>query len=329
MTIMSNGTERNTALPSEHGRRLDDDDTFTTADAMERTVVTSNVARAECNSVVNPFLDRIQEQSLEDQANCFSRWTLNYLSPLMKLGTRKILEAEDCGAPSRVDRAEYAYSKVQAAWKKEIADVEAANNRKLKNRAKREPNLTRVLLRSFGVGKFSYAVIVYVISVLLQFVPVLLLTQLVLYLQSGVPGFVNPWLAAVLMGIFPVIVSILQAQHLVIMNHFAVFVRTSCCTLLYNKALCVSPTGRSHTNAGQVMNMMSNDTSQLQRFLQQYIGNFLVAPLQIVIALVLIYQQVQNATWVGAGYMIALAPVNRLIFGVVGKMRVKALKFSE
>jgi hypothetical protein len=76
------------------------------------------------------------------------------------------------------------------------------------------------------------------------------------------------------------------------------------------------------------MNMMSNDTAQMQRFLQ-FIGNFLVAPLQIIVALVLIYQQVQNATWVGVGYMIALAPVNMLIFSIVGKMRNKALKFSE
>jgi hypothetical protein len=77
------------------------------------------------------------------------------------------------------------------------------------------------------------------------------------------------------------------------------------------------------------MNMMSNDTSQIQRFLQQYIGNFLVAPLQIIVALVLIYQQVQNATWVGVAYMVALSPINKIIFGVVGRMRIKALKFSE
>jgi ATP-binding cassette subfamily C (CFTR/MRP) protein 1 len=244
----------------------------------------------------------------------------------MKLGTKKILVAEDCGAPSRVDRAEYAYNKVQAAWKKEIADVEAANAKS--KRTKREPNLSMVLLRSFGIGKFSYAVAVYFISALFQFVPVLMLNQLVLYFQTGEPNLVNPWVAVVLMGVIPLLVSILQTQHFVIMNHLAVYVRTGCCTLLYSKALRVSPTGRFRTNAGQVMNMMSNDTAQMQRFLQ-FIGNFLVAPLQIIVALVLIYLQVQNATWVGVGYMIALAPINMLIFSIVGKMRNKALKFSE
>ncbi len=38
--------------------------------------------------------------------------------------------------------------------------------------------------------------------------------------------------------------------------------------------------------------MMSNDTSQLQRFIQ-FGGMTLVAPLQIVISLILIYRQVR------------------------------------
>jgi len=76
------------------------------------------------------------------------------------------------------------------------------------------------------------------------------------------------------------------------------------------------------------MNIMSTDTAQLMRFLQ-LVGQFLVAPLQIVIALVLIYQQVQNATWVGVGYMVALAPINMSIMAVVAKMRNKEMKFAD
>jgi len=170
--------------------------------------------------------------------------------------------------------------------------------------------------------------VMFIISVVIQFGPVLLLNQLVIYFQSGKVGLINPWVAVVLMGVLPVVVSVLQTQHSIILNHMAVFVRTGCCTLLYSKSLKVSPTGRARTDAGQVMNMMSNDTAQLQRFLQ-FLGQFMVAPLQIVIALVLIYKQVQNATWVGVGYMVALAPVNTLIFSVVGKMRNKALKCSD
>jgi ABC-type multidrug transport system fused ATPase/permease subunit len=67
---------------------------------------------------------------------------------------------------------------------------------------------------------------------------------------------------------------------------------------------------------------------QLQRFLQ-FIGFTIVAPLQIIIALILIFQQVGNATWVGVAYMVFLAPINVWVFSVVGKMRVRVLKYSD
>lgn len=74
--------------------------------------------------------------------------------------------------------------------------------------------------------------------------------------------------------------------------------------------------------------MMSNDTAQLQRFLL-FVGMTLVAPIQIIIALVLIYGQVGNATWVGVGFMIFLAPINTVVFSIVSKQRRKVLKFSD
>lgn len=67
---------------------------------------------------------------------------------------------------------------------------------------------------------------------------------------------------------------------------------------------------------------------QLQRFLQ-FIGLTMVAPIQIVLALYLIFQQVGNATWVGVGYMVLLAPINMMVFGIVSKMRRKVLKYSD
>mmetsp|Transcript_15499 Transcript_15499/g.34859 ORF Transcript_15499/g.34859 Transcript_15499/m.34859 type:complete len:1179 (+) Transcript_15499:976-4512(+) len=112
------------------------------------------------------------------------------------------------------------------------------------------------------------------------------------------------------------------------MAHLSVFVRTALSTMLYKKALTVSAAGRLQTSTGQVVNMMSNDTAQLQRFLQ-FMGFFFVAPLQIVIALVMIYQQIGNATWVGVAVMIVLVPVNMIVFTVVNKYRRLAIKHTD
>jgi ABC-type multidrug transport system fused ATPase/permease subunit len=116
--------------------------------------------------------------------------------------------------------------------------------------------------------------------------------------NSGLPkdtydGWANPWVEVVALGFIPLGVSLLQTRHQAIMAHCGVFVRTAVSTLLYRKSLKVSAAGRAKTSTGQVVNMMSNDTMQLQRFLQ-FIGLTATAPIQIIVALYLIYQQVRT-----------------------------------
>jgi ATP-binding cassette subfamily C (CFTR/MRP) protein 1 len=121
---------------------------------------------------------------------------------------------------------------------------------------------------------------------------VLILNDLVRYFENDSHDtYVPPYAEVILLGCIPLLVSLLQTRHSVIMAHCAVFARTSVSTLLYRKCLTVSAAGRAKSSTGQVVNMMSNDTAQLQRFLQ-FGGMTLVAPIQIIISLVLIYGQV-------------------------------------
>ncbi|KAL3942720.1 MAG: hypothetical protein SGBAC_003127 [Bacillariaceae sp.] len=295
------------------------------------------------------------EESLEDRASCLSLWSLSYLNPLLALGSRKVLDAGDVGVPSKQDSSGNSYEKTKKAWDEQVKIADAQNKKILDAHAKalkkckteaakakmkpptlKEPSIAKALAKSFGMGRFVLAIIYYLFSSLLSFVPVLILNDLVSYFEhvgvngTGVPydHFVNPWVEVAGLGVVPLLVSILQTRHQAIMAHCGVFVRTSASTMLYRKSLNVSAAGRAKTSTGQVVNMMSNDTMQLQRFLQ-FIGLTMSAPLQIVIALYLIFQQVGNATWVGVGYMVILAPVNIVVFSIVSKMRRKVLKYSD
>lgn len=192
----------------------------------------------------------------------------------------------------------------------------------------------------------------------------LILNDLVRYFESPDPEsfdalLFHPWGNVVGLFVFPFLVSLFQTRSQVILNHCAIFIRTATSTLLFSKALTISAAGRAQTSTGQVVNMvrrykfqctahcfftttvasscnftpptqpqMSNDTQQLQRFLQ-FFGFTLVAPIQITIALILIYRQVGNATWVGIGFMFVLVPVNGVVFSNVSKMRRKVLKYSD
>jgi len=206
-----------------------------------------------------------------------------------------------------------------------------------------QPSITMALISSFGTGRFVRAIVYQILSSLLGLIPVMILTDLVKYFESfayqnsaeagngdvvDYKPFVNPWIQVLGLGVIPLLVSLLQTRHNSIMNHGGVYVRTAVSTMLYRKALTVSAAGRAMTSTGQVVNMMSNDTMQLQRFLQ-FAGFTAIAPIQIILALALIYQQVGNAMWVGVAYMFLLMPINMWVFSVVGKMRRKVLSHSD
>lgn len=294
----------------------------------------------------------VWEESLEDRTNIFGRWFLSYLTPLLRLGAHKVLDADDMGVPSKEDVADRAYQVAREAWQVQSAKTAAINQRlqaehedklakcktdeqkaKIKPPQLKDPSIAVALMKGFGPWQIILGMIYYIISSLLSFVPVLILNDLVKFFQSGqsigeYKGYAHPWVEVVALGVVPLLISLLQTRHQVIMAHCAVFVRNAVSTLLYRKALRVSAAARAQTSTGQVVNMMSNDTAQLQRFLQ-FVGMILTAPISIILALVLIYQQVGNATWVGVGFMILLAPINMVVFSIVSKQRRKVLKYSD
>jgi len=304
----------------------------------------------------------VMEQSLEDSANFFELWWMSYLNPLLALGSRKVLDSGDVGVPSNTDKAERAYMSAKTAWDDQVelcriknepliklqkerdaqrqqqqVEPELGASEKEENDLKpiilKQPSISLSLIYSFGSFQIVLAIIYQIFASLLAFVPVLILNDLVVYFEayeSETPQetMVNPWVEVVALGIVPLLVSLLQTRHNAIMAHLGIFVRTAVSTLLYRKALTVSAAGRAMTSTGQVVNMMSNDTMQLQRFLQ-FAGFTIIAPFQIIISLVLIYKQVGNATWVGIAYMILLMPINIWVMAVVGKMRRKVIKHSD
>mmetsp|Transcript_1237 Transcript_1237/g.1594 ORF Transcript_1237/g.1594 Transcript_1237/m.1594 type:complete len:1397 (-) Transcript_1237:136-4326(-) len=286
--------------------------------------------------------------SIEDNASCLSRMLLLYLDPLLRLGATRAIELEDLGAPSKTNDADTIHKRMKHEWKMEVARTERTNlaltkkyeneiakggKKEIRPPKMKQPSGFMVLLRTAGKWKIAGALGLYVVSALLQFVPVLLLNDLVSYFESGGASgtyklIVPPWAEVFGLFMMPLLVSIVQTQHQVLLLQTSICVRTALSTMLYEKSLSISAAGRACTSTGQVVNMMSNDTQQLQRFFQ-LLGMTASSPVTIILALVLIYREVGNATWVGVAFMIVLAPVNMCIFSMVGKLRRKVLKYSD
>ena len=85
---------------------------------------------------------------------------------------------------------------------------------------------------------------------------------------------------------------------------------------------------RGATSTGQIVNMFATDTKQLQGLM--FFASFIFfAPAQIAVALVLIYQQVYEATFVGIGFMMAVAPINIIVFIFISSIRKQMLLVND
>ncbi|GFU41793.1 canalicular multispecific organic anion transporter 2, partial [Nephila pilipes] len=77
-------------------------------------------------------------------------------------------------------------------------------------------------------------------------------------------------------------------------------------------ALVLSTSARKNFTVGEVVNLMSVDTQRIMDYVQM-VNLLWSAPLQIVIAIYLLWQQLGIATLGGLGVMILMIPLNGVI----------------
>ena len=85
----------------------------------------------------------------------------------------------------------------------------------------------------------------------------------------------------------------------------------------------LSSEGRQESTIGQIVNLMSVDAQKFMD-LMTYVNLLWSAPLQIVIAMVLLYQQLGLAAFAGLAYMILTMPANLVAGNAMKKFQVNS-----
>ena len=88
------------------------------------------------------------------------------------------------------------------------------------------------------------------------------------------------------------------------------------------QSLVLSNKGRQQSTVGQIVNLMSVDSQKFMD-LMTYINLIWSAPLQIIIALILLYQQLGLAAFAGLAYMLMTMPINMLSGNKQKKLQVR------
>ncbi|KAI3737516.1 hypothetical protein L2E82_27520 [Cichorium intybus] len=145
----------------------------------------------------------------------------------------------------------------------------------------------------------------------LGFAGPLLLNMLIKYLQKGSGNF-DGYLLAISLGFTSILKSFLDTQYTFWLSKLKLKLRSGLMTIIFKKCLHVSLAERSKFSEGEIQTFMSVDADRTVNMSNSF-HDMWSLPLQIGIALYLLYTQVQFAFVAGITITILLIPVNKWI----------------
>ncbi|KAL4313312.1 hypothetical protein GQ457_01G056240 [Hibiscus cannabinus] len=236
----------------------------------------------------------LQEPLLEEEAGClkvtpyseaglFSLAILSWLNPLLSIGAKRPLELKDIPLLASKDRAKTNYKVLNSNWEK----LKAENQSK-------QPSLAWAILKSFWKEAAGNAVFA-LLNTLVSYVGPYMISYFVDYL-GGKETF--PHEGYVLAGIFFVsklVETLTTRQWYLGVDILGMHVRSGLTAMVYHKGLKLSSLAKQSHTSGEIVNYMAVDVQRVGDY-SWYLHDIWMLPLQIILALAILYKNVGIAS---------------------------------
>lgn len=217
--------------------------------------------------------------------------------PLINRDSGKRTSWIPLGTRERVTRLEIAEQERQRGKREINSDEEDA----------KYVNLTAIILKSFWPNILN-ASLLKLAGNLLTFASPLLLGRIITFVSSDEPAWRGGLYAGTLF-LLSLIQSIITTREAYVTSINVMRVRTCTTSAVYRKTLRLSSQGKKNYTTGQIVNFMAVDTQRMADFIES-LNNLWAAPIQLIISMILLYQQLGFAIFAGLGVMLINIPVN-------------------
>ncbi|OMO75048.1 hypothetical protein CCACVL1_16348, partial [Corchorus capsularis] len=248
----------------------------------------------------------------ERQANIFSKICFGWVTTLLLQGYRRPITERDVWELDKWDQTETLIQKFHGCWFKE-------NQRS-------KPWLLRALNGSLG-GRFWLGGVLKIVHDLSQFVGPLLLNHLLQSMQRGDPTWIG-YIYAFLMFISVLCVILLEAHYVQNIWRVGFRLRSTLVAAIFHKSLRLTREARKNFSSGKITNMITTDANALQQICQQ-LHLLWSAPFRIIIAMVLLYQQLGVASLLGSLMLILVIPLQTILISKMQKMTKEGLEWTD
>ncbi|KAI9221481.1 P-loop containing nucleoside triphosphate hydrolase protein [Blastocladiella britannica] len=261
-----------------------------------------------------------QRESPEYRASFVSKLLFLWVMEILMLARTKVLEFSDLWALPRFLWSGRNADSLGAQWEKEMVKYRATGKR---------PSLLMALAKTFGLRVVLIIVLAHV-STGLGFMSPFFVRYFVGFVgnigtadeQSRSEG-ISVALVFLVVSVTTTIVLGQQYQHVFMFN---VAVRTAVQNFVYRKAMRIP--SRMSLDSGKIMNHMQVDATSVGMPILP-LCEMVVAPISLVVALVLLYNQVGWVLWMAPGTMLLTLPFLGRFAGMMMKYRVKALAQTD
>jgi hypothetical protein len=216
-------------------------------------------------------------------AGLFSLATLSWLNSILSIGAKRPLELKDIPLVAPKDRAKANFKVLNSNWEKMKAENTSA-----------QPSLAWTLLKSFWKEAAINAIFAGV-TTLVSYVGPYMISYFVDYL-SGIETY--PHEGYVLAGIFFVaklVETFTTRQWYLGVDILGMHVRSALTAMVYQKGLRLSSLARQSHTSGEIVNYMAIDVQRVGDY-AWYLHDMWMLPLQIILALAILYKNVGIAS---------------------------------
>lgn len=242
--------------------------------------------------------------------------TFSWVNPLLETGIQRQLQQEDLLTVPPDLAPKLCCGQLWRCWDQERKCH--SNN----------PSLLWAIFNAYGRVYLFLGLLKFII-IILEFSGPILLNQILKFLQSG-PEVGARWgyICAIALGLVSVVRTVLGTQYEYRMAKLRLQLEASLTTMVYCKSMCVSSYHRRSFSSGEIQTYMSVDAHRVIQVCSSAHDLWSV-PLQIAVALGMLYMQVKFAFLAGLAVIILLIPVNRIIALKIATSSEKMMKEKD
>ncbi|XP_050957855.1 multidrug resistance-associated protein 1 isoform X2 [Labeo rohita] len=270
-------------------------------------------------------------------ASFLSKITFWWITGLMVMGYKRPLEEKDLWSLNTEDKSQKVVPQLVRRWDQECNKVKRPVDKTLYSPKKAardekkdgqpieeseillaktlqktgEPSLFCALCRTFG-PYFLISSLYKIIHDILMFVGPEILRLLIQFVNDSSAPYWHGYFYTTLLFVCTCVQTLILQKYFHVCFVTGMRLRTAIVGAVYRKALVITNAARRTSTVGEIVNLMSVDA---QRFMDliTYINMIWSAPLQVILALYFLWQNLGPSVLAGVAVMVLMVPINAVI----------------